>query len=209
MWRSERRYRGLRPTFIGRGPKQTRTFATDTGRFGDRQALGCCPCLENRVRLCAEALPLKSVIFYSAPHLTRSPSIRPRNGMDEVYITSWLGLAGTALHGGDTLPLLARAIASGLGNDETTRGGGHRVELFPVATDVRHSWRRHAPHSSLLAPLSTEAIHLGRRVGRSLQPLPAEAVGWHSSAANWFTSMFLAAVEGAGSQPSDRTRRVR
>jgi len=76
-------------------------------------------------------------------------------------------------------------------------------------------------------PLSTEAIHLGRRVGRSLQPLPAEAVdhriqvmkglvgalgpasGWHSSAANWFTSMFLAAVEGAGSQPSDRTRRVR
>jgi len=130
VWRSERRYRGLRPTFIGRGPKQTRTFATDTGRFGDRQALGCCPCLENRVRLCAEALPLKSVIFYSAPHLTRSPSIRPRNGMDEVYITSWLGLAGTALHGGDTLPLLARAIASGLGNDETTRGGGPRLSPF-------------------------------------------------------------------------------
>jgi hypothetical protein len=73
VWRSERRYRGLPPTFIGRGPKQTRTFATDTGRLGDRQALGCRPCLENRVRLCAEALPLKSVIFYSESSTDAKP----------------------------------------------------------------------------------------------------------------------------------------
>ena len=86
---------------------------------------------------------------------------------------------------------------------------GEAAASLPILLEDLATWVDIDTLACLLAPLSTEAIHLGRRVGRSLQPLPAEAVGWHSSAANWFTSMFLAAVEGAGSQPSDRTRRVR